>query len=92
MAEHSDKLRGTLQELEAELASVDSLDEETRSALETLMVEIGQALGKPTLPESRRREDLTSRLQDAAEQFETSHPTLFGIISRTIDALGQMGI
>jgi hypothetical protein len=32
------------------------------------------------------------RLRQAAHEFEGSHPTITGIISRLIDGLGQMGI
>jgi hypothetical protein len=37
-------------------------------------------------------ESVIERLQLAAHQFENSHPTLTGILSRLIDGLGQMGI
>lgn len=37
-------------------------------------------------------ESLVERLRLAAHQFESSHPTLTGILSRLIDGLGQMGI
>lgn len=33
-----------------------------------------------------------SRLEEIVGEFETSHPTLFGLINRLVDALGQMGI
>jgi hypothetical protein len=87
-----DKLRHTLLELESELASVAALDDETRARLEALRQEISQILTKSSVNEHHGHESLISRLQDAAEEFESSHPTLFGIVSRTIDALGQMGI
>jgi hypothetical protein len=91
MSEKHDRLRSALQEFEAELAALGSLDDETRAELETLMREIADALSKKGA-DIRRSEGLAARLQDAAQDFENSHPTLFGIISRTIDALGQMGI
>ena len=90
MPDRIEKLKTTLRELEAELASIDSLDEETRAALEAAMEEIGQRLRKRDY--HAQADSLTARLQDAAGEFETSHPTLFGIVTRTIDALGQMGI
>ncbi len=85
------KLQATIDELQAELASLQTVDDETRAVLEEAVEEIHAALGKEAhadLGES----SLITRLRDAAEQFEASHPTLFGIVSRTIDALGQMGI
>ncbi len=44
-----------------------------------------------TLP-SDSQDSLIERLSSAAHQFESSHPTLTGILSRLIDGLGQMGI
>lgn len=92
MTEKSEKLQATLKELEDELASLDSLDEESRSALETALEEISVALQRSDDPSRTRDESLVARLQDAAGEFETSHPNLFGIVHRTIHALGQMGI
>ena len=90
MPEQIEKLKSTLRELEAELASIDTLDEETRAALEEAVEEISQRLRKRDY--APQPDSLAARLQDAAGEFETSHPTLFGIVRRTIDALGQMGI
>ena len=90
MPERIDKLKSTLQELEAELASIDSLDEETRAVLESTLEEITQRLRKRS--SDPQPESLAERLQDAASEFETSHPTLFGIVTRIVDALGQIGI
>jgi hypothetical protein len=35
---------------------------------------------------------LLDRLHAAAQEFEESHPTVTGILSRLIDGMGQMGI
>jgi len=35
---------------------------------------------------------LMDHLRAATQQFEESHPTLTGILSRLVDGLGQMGI
>jgi chromosome segregation ATPase len=91
MPDRVEKLKSTLRELEAELASLDSLDEETRAALQSAVDEISQRLRKREY-QPQQADSLATRLQDAAGEFETSHPTLFGIVTRTIDALGQMGI
>lgn len=92
MAERPEKLRSTLEELEKELASLDTLDDETRSVLETALEEISQALRRKDRAALQSHDSIAARLQEAAEGFETSHPTLFGIVSRIVDALGQMGI
>jgi hypothetical protein len=90
MPERIEKLRTTIAELEAELASLSEIDDETREVLNVAVNDIQQALHKG--PGGIEHHSLTERLQDATKDFESSHPTLFGIVSRTIDALGQMGI
>ncbi len=90
MPERIEKLRETVTELEAELASLSELDEQTRALLEEAVTELQATLTKK--PEDIEHHSLTEQLQEAAEAFQTSHPTLFGIVKRTVDALAQMGI
>ena len=90
MPERIHRLRTTVTELESELAGLDEVDDETRAVLEEAVQEIQEALHKQ--PEEIEHQTLSDRLRDAAEGFEASHPTLYGIVHRTIDCLGQMGI
>lgn len=90
MSDPADRLRSTIAELESELGELDQVDPETRAVLERALVEIQSALKQPEA--EWESDSFMHQLQTAAERFEASHPTLFGIISRTIDALGQMGI
>lgn len=92
MSEQIEKLRATVQELEAELASLDSVDEETREVLAQAMAEISDTLRRQESPTAEEHQGLAARLQDAAEEFESSHPTLAGILGRLVNSLGQMGI
>ena len=85
------KLQATIEELQAELASLETVDSQTRAVLEDAVSEIEAALNKEEHAELGES-SLITKLRDSAEHFEPSHPTLFGIVSRTIDALGQMGI
>ncbi len=91
MTEPIDKLRATVAELEHELQSVETLDAEARAALEQAVADILVALGKAA-PGQRAPQSLVDRLHAAAQEFEGSHPTVTGILSRLIDGLGQMGI
>ena len=91
MTEQIDKLKATVAELEAELQSLGTLDAETRSVLEQVVLDILLALHKAA-PGQRPPQSLVDRLQAAAQEFEDSHPTVTGILSRLIDGLGQMGI
>ncbi|HRX78095.1 MAG TPA: DUF4404 family protein [Pirellulaceae bacterium] len=90
MPERIEKLRATVTELEAELASLAELDEPTRALLEEAVSELQATLAKQ--PAEIEHQSLTERLSESAEAFESSHPTLYGLVKRTIDALAQMGI
>ena len=90
MPHRIEKLRSTVNELESELASIETVDTATRAVLEEAIQELQQALGDS--PETLEHHTVAERLREAAADFESSHPTLFGLISRTVDALGQMGI
>ena len=91
MNERLEQLRATVRELEQELAEVDSLDPATREVLSQAARDIQSALGA-SAPERLKSPGITARLRDAASDFETSHPTLAGVLERVIDALGQLGI
>lgn len=90
MPERIEKLRATVTELEAELATLSELDDQTRVLLEEAVADLQATLKKK--PEDIEHHTLSERLQESAEAFQTSHPNLFGIVKRTIDALAQMGI
>lgn len=91
MSEHAEKLKATVAELEEELRSLETLDDETCEVLGEALREIQAALS-PEDPNELEAESLMDRLNDATLEFEGSHPTLTGIIGRLIDGLGQMGI
>ncbi|MEX0820167.1 MAG: DUF4404 family protein [Pirellulaceae bacterium] len=90
MPERIEKLRATVAELEAELATLSELDDSTRELLEETVSDLQATLSKQ--PAEIEHQSVSERLQEAAKAFETSHPTLYGVVSRTIDALAQMGI
>ncbi|MBC8871054.1 MAG: DUF4404 family protein [Planctomycetes bacterium] len=91
MSEQVEKLKATVTELEEELQSLETLDDEAREVLEEALREIQAALNEEESAELEA-ESLMDRLNDATHDFEGSHPTLTGIIGRLIDGLGQMGI
>ncbi len=91
MSENLDRLRETLEELESELQSIDSLDETSRAKLEEVAVEIREALDKPD-PGQIDSRSLYERLEDSVEEFEATHPRLVQFFTRLSDGLGQMGI
>jgi hypothetical protein len=90
MADHLEKLRSTLAELERELAAVDSLDERAREQLAGAAAEIEAALrrGRRTEETSQAEDSLNSRLVE----FEASHPQLAILVGRLLDGLANLGI
>ena len=90
MADRLDKLRMALSELEAELRSVESLDDATREELADAAAEIAASLrrGKRTEAARRAEDSLQGRLVD----FEANHPQLAIIVGRLLDGLAQLGI
>ena len=91
MSEHVEKLRATVLELEQELRSLPTVDDEARQVLQDAMRQIRTALHEEEQAE-QQRQTLRDQLQAAATEFEGSHPTLTGLLSRLVDGLGQMGI
>jgi hypothetical protein len=91
MSEHIEKIKSAVAELEDELASIGQVDGETRAVLEQAVLDILAAL-HTAAPGERAPQSLLDRLQSAAQEFEESHPTVTGILSRLVDGLGQMGI
>ena len=91
MSDQSEKLKTTVTELEDELHTLDTVDDEVRAVLREVIDEIRSVLDEDSTAQLED-ESTTGRLQSAAQEFEGSHPTLSAIIGRVIDGLGQLGI
>ena len=91
MSEHVERLRATIRELEDELHEIGAVDPETRQLLEEALLYIDAKIQEPR-PESLDDDLLSQRVSGAAERFETTHPTLFGVLTRLADGLADMGI
>jgi len=91
MPERIAKLRTLLEELDQELHSVDSLDDESRRLLQEMAGEIQAALQAESIHDMEH-ESMSSSLTDSVSEFKSSHPTLYAVVHRMVDVLGQMGI
>ena len=91
MPQRIEKLRTLLSELEQELHEVESLDDESRLMLREAAEEIETALQAEDVA-TIEHHTLSARLNDAVSEFESSHPTLYAVVNRMVDVLGQMGI
>lgn len=87
-----ENLRRRLDELHAELESMDAVDAEARAALEHVMHDIQELLARAEDDRSREPHSLAERLREAGRHFEDSHPTLTATVGRVVDALSNLGI
>ena len=85
------RLNQLLTELHAELGSADTVDDSSKDLLRQAMDDIDQAVGADK-PEADTPHPVRGQLEKSAVEFEADHPRLAGILSRIVDALGQMGI
>jgi hypothetical protein len=85
------ELRETLLRLHDELRSGEPLDEQERGMLERLAGDIEKTL-HPGASEPDALEALGTRLREAIERFEQSHPALTAAVNRVADALARLGI
>ena len=84
-------LRETLDLLHQQLVDAENIDEDLAERLRTTIREVQSALEKTDEPhEGDPRQ--SAWLTETAENFEQSHPTIAGTISRLVDILGQAGI
>ncbi len=95
MTETLHKLRSTVAELEAELAALENVDDQTRAILEQaardILTVVERGLPGDSAGESTAESTL-ERLRTATHEFGQTYPTLTGILGRLINGLGQMGI
>jgi len=91
MPERIEKLKAIIAELEAELQSLDSLDDQSRQVLENAVEELHATLSRQP-PDTAQRDSIRQRLEAAEQRYQINNPTLSGIVLRVIDALGQLGI
>ena len=95
MTDETEKLRTTLDELQAELSTIEQDDPEVRELLRTALSDIQQKLAGHPPEDALTSEDgqsISERLGGAASHYEDSHPNLSGILGGLIDALSRMGI
>jgi hypothetical protein len=91
MPQRIQELRRLLDELEEELHGIESLDDKSRMMLKETAKEIQAALQKEDVT-SMEHQTMSAGLNDVISEFKSSHPTLYAVVNRMVDVLGQMGI
>ncbi len=89
-----ERLRDTLEELEAELHASGPLDPELRERLERAIGEARKALARAEHehPGPDEHHSLVDHLTDNMRRFEAEHPKLSLAVGRVVDALSNLGI
>jgi Domain of unknown function (DUF4404) len=85
-------LREQLERLHTELQRTQSVDEETRALLESLMVDTRHLIEHEGDELTERHQTLNGRLEEAVARFEGTHPDLAYVMARVIDTLSGLGI
>ncbi len=99
MSDELQRLRATLAELDRLLAAGNSASE-LRALVAQALADVddvsaesaAHAPRRDPLQRERPTDSIVKRLGEAAQQFEDSHPTLFGSVGSVVDALSRMGI
>jgi predicted component of type VI protein secretion system len=84
-------LRQMLEQLHTELQHADTIDDQSRELLRSVLGDIEDLLERKQA-QGTQPESLIERLRDAVRAFEKTHPTLTDAIGRMADTLAGMGI
>jgi len=87
----SSRTQSILENLHRELASADSIDEESRVLLQDLAQDVERLAGDADAADVEH-ESTAGQLQNAALRFESDHPKLAMAVGEVIDALSKLGI
>lgn len=86
------KLNLTLKQLHDELLAIELVDADDRRRLRQLMADVKSLLDQEEEPPLSRVQQLAGQLGENLRHFEVSHPTVTGVMDRTINMLARMGI
>lgn len=96
-AGHEERLRTLLDELQGELQASQRLDEDARRELEEAVEHLRRVVDSGAEPGEAHEgaigaDEARTRLGEAIERFEASHPDLAALIGSVVNALSNMGI
>ena len=86
-----EKLQRLIATLQDELGATESVDDESRQALQQLIRDI-EEIASGDAPATGSEASATGQLENATLQFESEHPKLSMILGEIMDTLGKLGI
>lgn len=85
-----EQLKELLKKLHDELSKTETLDDDAKTLLGTVVDDIEAVAGSDNAADEPH--GLIDRLKEATQDFEEDHPELTQSIGRVIDALARLGI
>ncbi|MGC4059434.1 MAG: DUF4404 family protein [Aquabacterium sp.] len=85
------ELAALLKKLQAELESVQAVDDSLKQSLRSLEQDIQKVLAQNATPATDEA-SLNERAQELEARFATEHPYLASTLRDVMDSLGKMGI
>ncbi len=86
------ELRKLLEQVHTEIENTHSLDDQGRELLRHLDADIRSLLARSGDAPLQAGGSTLSRLEQALDHFETSHPALTGMLSKLLETLSSAGI
>ncbi len=87
-----EELRTLLEQVHTEIEKTHSLDAEGKQMLHHLDADIRALLERSGEKPLQAGVPTLQRLEEALDHFETSHPTLTGLLSKLLETLSSAGI
>ena len=86
------ELRKLIEELQAEIQKTHTVDEKGQELLRHLEAEINELLARAEVKATPVHPSTVQSLEEGLSHFEATHPALTALLSRFLEALGNVGI
>jgi hypothetical protein len=88
----SELLKQHLKDLDAELKSAETIDEDSEKLLREIIVDAKALIAHKGEFPSDNHATIKDRFADAARHFELSHPSVASILNNVVNTFNNMGI
>ena len=85
-------LRDQLERLDAEIRSIDSVDDAGREILHQLQADLQDLLSRSGEATPAPQRSIAARLREGIGHFEITHPNLVAMMESVVNTLSEMGI
>jgi uncharacterized protein DUF4404 len=86
------QLREQLERLDAELKSIESVDDASREVLQRVQEDVQNLLLRSGTMAPPQEVSITARLRQGIQHFEVTHPNLVAMMEQVVNTLSEMGI